>query len=182
MIINTSKLQNNLPVIKVDTQSFPSATVMLLLGAGSRCEHERYTGVDHFFEHMAFKGSSKYKTAFEISSKIDGIGGIFNAFTSKDHTGYYIKAPVHHTSLVIDILSDMLLKPNLDPAEIEREKKVIIEEINMYEDMPARKVSDIYDELLYQGHSLAFDIAGTKESVSSLSRSSIDSYLKKFYN
>lgn len=182
MHINTHILSNGLPIIQVDTKSFSSVTIMLLVGAGSRYENSKNNGVSHFFEHMAFKGSAKYKTAFEISSKIDSIGGIFNAFTSKDHTGYYIKAPVVHSKLMINILSDMLLNPNLNLKEIEKEKKVIIEEINMYEDMPARKVSDVYDDLVYENHPLSFGIAGTKETVTNISRNTITEYLKNFYH
>ena len=181
MIIKTHTASNGLNIIFVDTKSFPSVTTMLLVGAGSRYEIEKNNGVAHFFEHMAFKGSKNYKTAFDISSQIDAMGGVFNAFTSKDHTGYYIKAPIKHTPKVLDILSDMLLRSNLDKDEIEREKGVIIEEINMYEDMPARKVSDVYDELVYDGNPLAFDIAGTKESVSNLSRKTITSYMSNLY-
>jgi predicted Zn-dependent peptidase len=181
MNIKTHTLNNNLKVINVDTGSFPTVTTMLLVKAGSRYETVNNNGVAHFFEHMAFKGSKKYKTAFDISSKIDGIGGVFNAFTSKDHTGYYIKAPISHTDLVLDILSDMLLHSNLLKEEINREKQVIIEEINMYEDMPARKVSDVYDELVYDGNPLAYDIAGTKDTVSSITRKTITDYMDQLY-
>ena len=93
-----------------------------MVGAGSRYERKDNNGIAHFFEHMAFKGSKKYKNSFEISSAIEGIGGLFNAFTSKDHTGYWIKATTEHTNTLLDVLSDMILHPLLEAEEIEREK------------------------------------------------------------
>src|SRR5690606_13359912 len=148
MHISLDTLDNGLPVILIDTKAFPSITTMVMVGAGSRYENKKNNGIAHFFEHMAFKGSKKYQDAFTISSTIDRLGGVFNAFTSKDHTGYWVKAPNTHFEKVIDVLSDMILHPKLLPDEINREKGVIVEEINMYEDMPSRKVSDIHDDLL----------------------------------
>src|SRR3990170_6990228 len=103
--------KNNLTSIVVDTAAFPSSTALLLVGAGSRYENEKDNGIAHFFEHMAFKGSKKYPNSFVISSTIEGKGGIFNAFTSKDHTGYWIKSTAEHFPTVIDVISDMVLNP-----------------------------------------------------------------------
>ena len=147
-------LENGLRVLLVDTKSFPTLTTILLVGAGSRYETEENNGIAHFFEHMAFKGSKKYPDSFTISSTIEGLGGIFNAYTSKDRTGYWIKSTKEHFPTVIDVLSDMILSSKLLPEEIEREKGVIAEEINMYEDMPQRKVGDLFEGLLYKGHPL----------------------------
>lgn len=182
MITTVKKLNNGLPVIFVDTEAFPSVTTMILVGAGSRFETKHNNGIAHFFEHMAFKGSKKYPTAFDISSKIEGLGGAFNAFTAKDHTGYYVKAPVSHLEEVVDVLSDMLLHSKLDQTEIDREKNVIVEEINMYEDMPARKVSDLFDELIFKGHPLAYDIAGSEKTVRSFSRQTFTDYIDQLYH
>jgi predicted Zn-dependent peptidase len=182
MRTHRTTLSNGLRVIFIDTQTFPTLTTLLLVGAGSRYENEQNNGIAHFFEHMAFKGSKKYPNSFTISSAIEGLGGVFNAFTSKDHTGYWIKATTQSFKTVADVLSDMVLSPLLVEEEIEREKGVIIEEINMYEDMPARKVGDLYEELLYKGTPLGFDIAGTKETVSSFDRTTFTDYISTLYH
>ncbi len=178
----THTLKNGLRVLLIDTESFPTVTALVMVGAGSRYERKDNNGIAHFFEHMAFKGSKKYKTSFEISSAIEGIGGLFNAFTSKDHTGYWIKATNEHTSTLLDVLSDMILYPLLEKEEIEREKGVIVEEINMYEDMPARKVGDIFEEVMYKGSPLGYDIAGTKETVTAFDRKTFTDYIAELYH
>src|SRR3989339_1816488 len=132
-------LDNGLKVILVDTKS-TSLTTILMIGAGSRYENIKNNGIAHFFEHMAFKGSKKYPNSFVISSTIEGVGGIFNAFTSKDHTGYWIKSTPEHFETSLDVIADMVQNPLLVEEEINREKGVIAEEINMYEDTPARKI------------------------------------------
>ena len=177
----TFKLKNGLRVIFVDTKTFPTLTTLLLVGAGSRYENEKNNGIAHFFEHMAFKGSKKYENSFVISSTVEGFGGVFNAFTSKDHTGYWIKATTEHFETMIDVIADMIQTPKLLTEEIEREKGVIKEEINMYEDMPQRKVGEIFENLLYPGHSLGFDIAGTKETIQSFNRLTFTDYINSLY-
>ena len=175
-------LKNGLRVMMVDTKTFPSLTALLLVGAGSRFENEKNNGVAHFFEHMAFKGSKKYPTALDISTLLDGLGSEHNAFTSKDHTGYWIKAPTKHFSTSVDILSEMILNPLLKEEEISREKGVIIEEINMYEDQPQYKVWDLFESLLYPDSPLGFDTIGKKETVSKFSRQTFLDYMNSFYN
>lgn len=178
---NIFTLNNGLRIILVDTKAFSTITTLLLVGAGSRYENEKNNGIAHFFEHMAFKGSKKYPNSFTISSTIESMGGVFNAFTSKDHTGYWIKATADRFEEVLDVISDMVLEPLLLEEEINREKGVIVEEINMYEDMPARKVSDLFEELLYKGSPLGFDIAGTKETVTSFDRKTFTDYIETLY-
>lgn len=178
----THTLKNGLKVLLIDTESFPTVTALVMVGAGSRYERKDNNGIAHFFEHMAFKGSKKYKNSFEISSAIEGIGGLFNAFTSKDHTGYWIKATNEHTNTLLDVLSDMIIHPLLEADEVEREKGVIVEEINMYEDMPARKVGDIFEEALYQGSPLGMDIAGSKETVTAFNRKTFTDYIEELYH
>ncbi len=177
----TYTLKNGLKVIFVDTKTFPTLTTLLLIGAGSRYENEINNGVAHFFEHMAFKGSKKYSNSFVISSTVEGFGGVFNAFTSKDHTGYWIKATTEHFETMIDVIADMIQTPKLLPEEIEREKGVIKEEINMYEDMPQRKVGEIFENLLYPNHPLGFDIAGSKKTVQSFNRLTFTNYINSLY-
>ncbi|MDO8610293.1 MAG: pitrilysin family protein [bacterium] len=175
-------LQNGLRVILVDTNAFPTLTTLLLVGAGSRYENKENNGIAHFFEHMAFKGSKKYENSFVISSTIEGLGGVFNAFTSKDHTGYWIKSTNEHFETIIDVISDMVLHPLLLEEEINREKGVIVEEINMYEDTPSRKVGDYFEGMLYDGTPLGFDIAGTKKTVNSFTRKTFVDYISALYH
>lgn len=174
-------LPNNLRLVTVPMPGVASVTVLLMVGAGSRYEEKNINGISHFLEHMAFKGTQNRPTALAISSIIDGIGGEFNAFTSKDHTGYYIKAASQHLTLQVDVLSDMLLHSKFDPAEIEKERGVIIEEINMYEDTPMRKVGDLYENLLYGDTKLGRDISGRKEVIKSVKREDFTDYISRFY-
>src|SRR4030042_5764628 len=130
---------------------------------------------------MFFKGTKKRPTALEISSLIDGIGGEFNAFTSKEYTGYYIKASKKHISLVLDVLSDMLLNSRFDQAEIERERGVIFEELRMYLDTPMRYIGDVFENLLYGDQPLGWNTIGTLESLKNIKQSDFTSYLSRFY-
>lgn len=177
----TFTLKNGLTVVFVPTAQ-PSMTVLLLVGAGSRYENKKNNGIAHFFEHMAFKGSKKYPNTKIISETIERTGGIFNAFTSKDHTGYWIKATPAHFETIVDVLSDMIINPLLDKEEIEREKGVIIEEINMYEDSPQQKVTDLFEKTLYENHPLGMEIAGEKETVASFNRQTFVDYIKTLYH
>ncbi|HSW89182.1 MAG TPA: pitrilysin family protein, partial [Candidatus Saccharimonadales bacterium] len=160
MNYNRSLLSNGLRLLTVPMASFESATVLVMVGAGSRYEVKTNTGISHFLEHMAFKGTQKRPSAIEIASLIDGIGGEFNAFTGKEYTGYYVKSSNQHEELLLDVLSDMLQNSKLDPAEIEKEKGVILEELNLYEDTPSRKLGDIYEQLLYGDTPMGWDIGG----------------------
>ncbi len=175
-------LPNGLRLISVPMQGVASATVMILVGAGSRYEKKYNNGISHFLEHMAFKGTVNRPTSLIISSVIEGIGGEFNAFTSKDHTAYYIKAAKKHLPLLFDLLSDMLLHSKFDSEEIEREKGVITEEINLYEDTPMRRIGTIFEELLYGDHPLGWDIAGKKEVIKKLKRDDFISYVDGLYS
>lgn len=175
-------LPNGLRVITVPMPSFESATVLVMVGAGSRYENKTNNGISHFLEHMAFKGTKNRPSAIEISGLIDGIGGEFNAFTGKETTGYYVKSQSTHLELVVDLLSDMLQNSLLDPAEIDKEKGVIIEEMNMYEDTPARKLGDVYENLLYGDTPMGWDIVGTKEVIRSITREDFVKYMGSLYS
>src|SRR3989338_64580 len=175
-------LKNGLRVLDIPMSGVQSATVLILVGVGSRYEEKKINGLSHFLEHMAFKGTQKRPTALDIASTIDGIGGEFNAFTSKDHTGFYIKAAAKHVPLLFDVLSDMLLHSKFATEEIEREKGVIIEEINMYEDTPMRKVGDLYENLLYGDTKLGRDISGRPEVIRRIKREDFVSYIDRFYS
>lgn len=182
MTYNRKVLPNGLRIITVPMPSFESATVLVMAGAGSRYETKKNSGISHFLEHMAFKGTEKRPTAMDISSLIDGMGGEFNAFTGKETTGYYIKSAKDKVETSLDVLSDMLMHSKFDPDEIEKEKGVIIEEINLYEDMPARKIGDIYEQLLYGDTPLGWDIAGSKDVIRSITRSDFLTYIRELYS
>ncbi len=182
MKVHPLTLPNTLRTLIVDTGGAESATVLLLVGAGSRYENAKNNGIAHFFEHMAFKGSKKYADSFTISSTIDGMGGVFNAFTAKDHTGYWIKGTADKTGLMLDVLADMVTSAKLEEKEIEKEKGVIVEEINMYEDMPSHKVSQVYDSVIFPDHPLGMDIAGTHDTVKSFTRRDFVNYISKLYH
>lgn len=182
MHYHRSVLPNGLRLIVIPMSSFESATVMIMVGAGSRYETRSNNGISHFLEHMAFKGTKKRPSALAISTLIDGIGGECNAFTGKETTGYYIKSSVNHVDLSLDILSDMLQNSLFNPQEIDKERGVIIEEINLYEDTPARKIGDVYERLLYGDTPLGWDIAGEKDNIMNISREDFMQYLKSLYS
>ncbi len=175
-------LKNGLRIILIDTKAFPSVTTLLLVKAGSRYEDTENNGIAHFFEHMAFKGSKKYPNAQALAEMIEGRGGIFNAFTSDDHTGYYVKAPAVDTDVVIDVIGDMIQHPLLDPEEIEKEKGVIIQEMNMYEDMPGRTIYEIFENVLFGDHPLGYNIIGTKKSVTGATQKTFKDYIGEWYH
>ncbi len=175
-------LKNGLRVITVPMANVASATVMILVGVGSRYEKKEANGVTHFLEHMLFKGTKKRPSAHILSEIIDSIGGEWNAATGKESTVYYIKAASSHLDQIFDILCDMLTSPLLDKKEIEREKGVIMQEISMYEDTPNRRVGEIFEMLLYPNSSLGWDIAGTPATVKAIARADFDDLYARFYH
>lgn len=174
-------LKNGLRLITVPMEHVQSVTVIIFVGAGSRYEKKDISGLSHFLEHMAFKGTKRRPTALTISSEIEGLGGEFNAFTSKDQTAFFIKAANKHLPVLVDVLSDMLLHSKFDSQEIDRERGVIIEEINLYEDTPSRKIGEIYEELLYGDTPLGWDVAGRKETIAKIKREDFLNYTKGLY-
>jgi predicted Zn-dependent peptidase len=177
-----TRLSNGLRVITSPMPSFESSTVMIMVGAGSRYETRQNNGISHFLEHMAFKGTRKRPSALDISSLIDGIGGEFNAFTSKEITGYYVKSQATQVELCIDVLSDMLQNSIFKEEEIEKEKGVILEEINLYEDTPPRKIGDVYERLLFGDTPMGWDIAGEKDVIRKITREDFMKYLSSLYS
>lgn len=175
-------LPNGLAVITIPMPSFESVTVMVMVGAGSRYETRKNSGISHFLEHMAFKGTKKRPTAMDIASTIDGIGGEFNAFTGKETTGYYVKSANTHANLCLEVLSDMLQNSLLNSKEINKERGVILEEINLYEDTPARKIGDVYERLLYGDTPMGWDIAGEKDVIQKVTRADFSDYMKSLYS
>ncbi|GAI05750.1 unnamed protein product, partial [marine sediment metagenome] len=156
-------------------------SICIFIGVGSRYETEPQAGISHFIEHLCFKGTLKRTTAREISEAIEGVGGILNGGTDKELTLYWCKVAQHHFHLALDVLADMLLHSKFDPADIERERQVIIEEINMGKDSPSQLVNMLIDELLWPEHPLGRDIAGSKESVAAITRDMMLDYLAHQY-
>jgi predicted Zn-dependent peptidase len=174
-------LDSGLRVMTVPVSDLKSVTVAVWVKTGSRNEEKKVNGISHFLEHMVFKGSAKRPTAREISTAVDEIGGEFNAATSKDWTNFYIKSASSHVETAFDVLSDMVLAPILKPAEIEKEKGTIIQEIAMYEDTPIMHIADVFENLIFNGSSLGWDTAGTASSVKSITKNDFLRYRKMHY-
>ncbi len=177
----TKQFDNGVRLITAPLSETKTATLLALVKTGSRCESVDNNGVSHFIEHMMFKGTKKRPTALDLTKALDGVGAEFNAFTGKDYTGYYVKADTKHLDLAIDVLSDMLLNSKFETKEINREKKVIIEEINMYEDNPVMYVEDLLEQTMFDKKPLGYFIAGRRESVFHLDRSKLVSYRDQYY-
>ena len=165
----------------VPIKNAPSVTVMSLIEAGSKYEDKKNNGISHFLEHMCFKGTNKRPNAVDISREFDSLGAQSNAFTSQEVTGYFGKAHNKHTDKILDIISDMYLHPTFPANDLEIEKGVIVEEINMYEDLPQRLVEEVFGELLYGDQQAGWSVAGTKENVRGFKRDDFINYRKNHY-
>ena len=158
-----------------------STSVVLMFAGGSRLEDDRLAGVSHFIEHLYFKGTQRRPSSKEIADAIEGVGGFINASTDKELTAYWARVPSEHMALGIDVLFDVVTNSKLDPADVERERMVILEELRMYQDQPQDYVQNLFEELIWPGHALGRDIAGTEESVSRLTRDDILEYADARY-
>ncbi|MBI4193306.1 MAG: insulinase family protein [Candidatus Colwellbacteria bacterium] len=173
--------ENGLRLLRVLIPQSVSTTVLVLAGVGSKDEPRELSGISHFLEHLGFKGTARRATSREISTALDALGAESNAFTGFEYTGYYAKAANGAFPAALDILSDVYLNAALDPAEVDRERGVILEEINMYEDLPMRKIRDVFRDLLYGDTPAGRPILGTRETVSRLSRDEITRYRDEHY-
>ena len=174
-------LENGLRVLTASMEQVQSVSCFVMLAAGSRYETRETNGIAHFSEHMFFKGTERRPTARDISAEIDAIGGEFNAFTGKEYTAYYVRCATEYRDTALDVLVDMLRHARFDPAEIEREKGVILEEMNMYVDTPRDYVSRVYDELVYGDQPLGWNILGTKETIQGATRDTFRDYVGRWY-
>jgi predicted Zn-dependent peptidase len=174
-------LDNGLRILTSPLPHTRSVSVALFVGAGSRYEDDSVAGISHFLEHMLFKGTHKRGTPREIAEAIEGVGGVMNAATDKELTVYWAKVPVDHFTVALDVLLDQLLNSRLDPLELERERKVVIEELAMVEDSPGELVGLLLESLLWPDQALGRDIAGSPESVSGISREAMIEYLATQY-
>jgi predicted Zn-dependent peptidase len=175
------RLENGLRILTAPLEAAQSVTCAIMLAAGSRYETEDTNGIAHFSEHMFFKGTERRPTARDISMEIDAIGGEFNAFTGKEYTGYYVRCAAESRDVALDVLVDMLRNSKFDPEEIEREKGVIIEEMNMYFDTPRDFIGGVYEELLYGDQPLGWDIIGRKETIRGATHDTFRSYVDHWY-
>jgi predicted Zn-dependent peptidase len=152
-----------------------------MFGGGSRLEDERQAGVSHFIEHLNFKGTKTRPSSKEIADAIEGVGGFINASTDKELTAYWARVPSEHMDLALDVLFDIVSNSKLDPADVERERMVILEELRMYQDQPQEFVQNLFEELIWPDHPLGRDIAGTEDSVARLTRDDILEYADAHY-
>ncbi len=158
-------LPNGLRIILVPQASTLAASVLILVEAGSEYETKRVNGVSHFLEHMTFKGTTNRPRPGMIAEELAALGAQSNAFTGQEYTGYWAKAEARKLPKILEIVSDLYLNPVFAPEEIEKERGVIIEEINMYEDTPARRVHEILTTLMYGDQPAGWDISGEKEVI-----------------
>ncbi len=175
------KLNNGLRVVLVPEKESLTTTVLILVNSGSEYERKENNGISHFLEHMCFKGTKKRPSQLIVSNELESLGAKYNAFTSQEYTGYYAKVINEKFEYVLDIIADIYLNPLLDEKEIEKEKGPIIEEINMYEDLPNRKVEEIFLNLVYKDQPAGWPIAGTKENILKFKRDDFLNYLKEHY-
>ena len=177
-----TKLKNGLRVVMVPMKNAKSVTVLVLVGTGSKYETKDINGISHFLEHMFFKGTPKRPTTLKISETLDMIGGQYNAFTSKETTGFWAKVDKKHTDVALDWISDMFLNAKFEAAEIEREKGVVIEELNMYLDTPTSYVSELFEDLLYKDTPAGWRIVGEKKNILAYTREKVVEYYKTHYS
>jgi len=175
-----SVLPNGIRVVSEAIPYVKSVTLGIWVGSGSRSEEQYNHGISHFIEHLMFKGTTK-RSAKDIAEIVDAVGGQLNAFTAKEHTCYYMKVIDTHLELALNILSDMLLASNFAVDDIEREREVILEELNMYEDSPDELVHDIHLEKIWPGHPLGRNIIGNTEAIHGFNRDIVIDFYNKFY-
>jgi len=174
-------LKNGLRIITVPQKSTQAVTVLVLVKTGSKYEKKEVNGISHFLEHMYFKGTKKRPSTMDIAETLDKIGGIYNAFTSEEYTGYYAKTVATQFDTALDWVSDIFLNSTLPSKEIEKEKGVITEEINMRLDHPMTYVHVLWSKLLYGDQPAGWDIIGTKENISNMTRKKLIDYMSSQY-
>jgi predicted Zn-dependent peptidase len=181
MQFKTTILKNGLRVVTAPMKDTNIVTVIVAVAAGSKYETKNVNGLSHFIEHMLFKGTKKRPKTKDIAEALDAVGGDFNAFTSQESTAFFAKVDKRHLELALDVVSDIYLNSKLDKKEIEKERGVILQEINMYEDTPMLAVQEEFEELLYGDQPAGWKIIGTKENVASVQRNDFVGYMKNFY-
>ncbi len=174
-------LPNGLRIITVPEDDALTTTVLVLVEAGSKYETKDINGLSHFLEHLCFKGTKNRPKAIDIAAELDGIGAAYNAFTAQEWTGYFAKSQPKHFDTILNVVSDLYLNPVFDQNEINKERGVVIEELNMYEDMPMRRVQEFFLNLLYGDQPAGWDVGGRKEVIQKLNREDFLNYRGKHY-
>jgi predicted Zn-dependent peptidase len=180
-VYERTTLSNGLRVLTAPLPHAQSVACYIMLAAGSRYEDASNRGIAHFAEHMFFKGTKKRPSSRDLTTIVDGMGGEFNAFTSKEYTGYYIRCAGAERDTALDVLVDMIRNSKFDSEELEREKGVILEEMNMYFDTPRDYVSSVYEELLFGDNPLGWETLGKRETIKSATRETFMNYLDHWY-
>jgi predicted Zn-dependent peptidase len=180
-VFERTKLANELRVLTAPLPHAQSVACFVMFAAGSRYENAQNRGIAHFAEHMFFKGTERRPSSRDLTTLIDGIGGEFNAFTSKEYTGYYVRCAGPDRDIALDVLLDMLRHSRFDPEEIEREKGVILEEMNMYQDTPRDHIGTVYETLMFGDNPLGWETLGTKETIRAANRETFTSYVDEWY-
>jgi predicted Zn-dependent peptidase len=180
LMINKTVLPNGVGIISEEISHVRSVSIGVWVRCGSCNENSHTNGTAHFIEHMLFKGTEK-RSAFDIAWAIDSVGGVMNAFTGKELTSFYIKIPDYHLPLAIDILADIFNNSSFDETEIEKEKSVVFQEINMLEDSPDEFIHDFFEGVFWDSHPLGLPILGTKERVEGLNRETISQFFRSRY-
>ena len=181
MKIKDQKLSNGLRFIEAPMPGTRTATVLVIYRTGSKYENRETSGISHFVEHVMFKGTEKRPNAAIISSELDSIGGEYNAFTSKEFTGYYIKADAAKFSRALDIVSDMVINSKFADEDINKERGVIIEEANMYDANPMMKIEDVFEQILYGDTPAGWDTIGFKKNIKTWTHQDFAKYFKSQY-
>jgi len=174
-------LDSGLRVLTQKLDGTKSVTILVLVGAGSRYETKEINGISHFLEHMFFKGAERYGDTKAVSEAIDSVGGEFNAFTGKEYAGYYVKVASENVEVAADVLSDMLLNAKFKQEEIEKERGVILEEYNMYQDTPMYQIGWHFEGLVFGDQPLGWDQIGTKELIKSVNHEDFVKYDRELY-
>jgi predicted Zn-dependent peptidase len=180
-VYERTRLGNGVRVLTAPMPHAQSVSCFVFFAAGSRYETPETSGIAHFAEHMFFKGTDRRPTARAIAGEVDGIGAEFNAFTGKEYTGFYVKCAAEHRDTALDVLVDMIRHSRFGEEEIEREKGVISEEMNMYYDTPRDFIGGVYDSLLYGDQPLGWDVLGKKETIRAATRETFTSYVDRWY-
>lgn len=175
------RLKNNLQLLTVPMPNTKAITVLALFPVGSRYEAKKQKGLSHFIEHMMFKGTTLRPTTLDLSRELDAVGAEYNAYTGRDHTGYYVKIDAAKAELALDLLSDMIFHSKFDGQEMEKEKGVIVEELNMYQDNPSLFIDQLFEETMYSGHPLGGNIGGEPATVKKMTRESLLDFYQRFY-
>ncbi len=175
-------LKNGLRIITVPKKNTRATTVLVLVETGSKYEERETNGISHFLEHMFFKGTKKRPDTLKIAETLDRVGGVYNAFTSKEITGFWAQTEYKHLDLALDWVSDIFLNSRIEKKDIEKERGVIIEEINMYLDTPISYIGNLWEKLLYKDQPAGWLTIGEKENILAFDRKKLLDYYRKHYS